>query len=102
MRISFSPVRSDATLALAKTGPKALTINGDTLDLSDVPDGATVNANGLHPMLIGDIEMKPTGPHLTVILPHKADAPNAARFPADIINPPDGPIAVPGQTAEED
>lgn len=97
MRISFSPKRSEAALVLQKTGPKAIVINGDTLDLSDIPDGATIDTAGLHPMLFGDIEMKPDGPHLTVILPHKADAPEAARFPADIVNPPDGPIAVPGQ-----
>ena len=102
MRISFSPMRSDAKLALVRIGAQALSINGDLLNLSDVPEGATVDASGLHPMLVGTIEMKPSGPHVTLILPHAADAPHAVRFPADIVDPPPGPIVLPGQTAQED
>ena len=38
--------------------------------------------------------------HLALHLPHGPDAPEAARFPAAIVDPPDGPVPLPGQPPE--
>lgn len=95
MRIILSPCRMDGSLTLQRLADKVLKINNDTLDLSGIPAGATVDATGLHPMLAGTIEMTESGPEITVILPIGPDASEEQRFPADIVNPPMGPIALP-------
>lgn len=96
MRIKLSPARMDGTLSLQRMGAASLRINGDTLDLSSVPDGATIeDAGGLHPMLAGNIEMTDDGPEITVILPLGPNPSQAQCFPADIVDPPLGIIALP-------
>jgi hypothetical protein len=41
MHITLTPMRHDATLTLHRAG-EVLTINGDPLDLSVIPEGATL------------------------------------------------------------
>lgn len=95
MRISLCPQRRDDGLAVSKSGD-VLTINGDTLDLSAVPEGATVeNAGELHPLLTGTIERIGGEIHLTLVLPHGANPPPELAFPQPITATADGPIALP-------
>jgi hypothetical protein len=102
MNISFSPQRRDnGSLTLSKQGD-ILTIAGTACDFSKLPDGATLPGSAVNcPWLTGDVERINGELHLTLILPHGPNAPEATRFPKPIINPPDGVIELPLYNAEQ-
>lgn len=95
MLIKLSPVRSDVELIVFKQGD-SLTINGLTLDFSQLPDGATLPASATGCEWVLDQVDRIDG-HLaiTLILPHGADAPEEARFPAVIVDPANGKVVLP-------
>lgn len=96
MIIKFSPVRSDAAFSLARLGD-TLTINGLALDFAKLPDGGTLPAGAIaSPDVLGPVERRAGKLVITLCLPHGADAPEVARFPADILDPPAGMVQVPG------
>lgn len=96
MRIKLSPVRSDAGLAVSKSGD-TLVINGMTLDFSRLEDGATLPVDAISTSVIaGDVERVDGQLLITLQLPHAADAPEYVRFPGDLY-PVDGPVQLPGQ-----
>ena len=96
MRISFSPMRRDDTLEVSKTAD-VLTINGETLDLSALPDGATLPAGAVScEWITGPIERIDGEIHLTLILPHGANPSPSVAFPEPITVTADGPITLPG------
>ena len=100
MRIKFSPQRRDDQLSIERAGD-ALTVNGVKFDFANLPLGATLPAGAADcPWIFGDIERTAEGVHVMMLLPHAADAPESARFPRDIVNPADGPILLPGTTAQ--
>lgn len=101
MHITLVPVRSDDRLVLDRAGER-LTVNGTVLDLAPLPEGAVLprDAAGC-PWLAADITRRDGVLHLALILPHGAGAPEAARFPAPVIDPPDGPVALPQTHPEE-
>ena len=100
MIISFSPQRRSDTLELGRTGPHKLSINGDVLDLSDLPDGASVaDAAELHPLLVA-AEKTVGESRVTVILPLPERASPAQCFPADIVDPALGPVELPAPLPE--
>lgn len=99
MRIKLSPVRSDAELAVIKSG-EALIINGVKLDFSRLEDGSTLAAEAIGSEWVAQPVERISGDLVvTLMLPHAADAPELARFPVDIINPADGPVYLPGLEA---
>lgn len=95
MILTLSPQRRDDTLTVARTGD-ALTLNGEAFDFSTIPDGGEI-AEGIVPCawIIGPVTRTGGRVTLTLLLPHGADASAAARFPSPIIDPPDGPVALP-------
>lgn len=95
MNINLSPQRRGDTLTVSKAGD-ILTINGDQFDFSSLPNGATIEA-GVVPCdwIVGPVERVDGEIHLTLILPHGPNPSAAVAFPVAIINPPDGPIAIP-------
>lgn len=98
MHISFSPCRSDDTLALSKSGD-ALTVNGDVFDLSPIPDDAILPSDAIDSdWIVGDVERIGGVLHLTVRLPHGPNPSPSVAFPEPIIVAGDGPIAVPRDT----
>lgn len=104
MRISWSPQRRDDILALSRAGD-VLTINGDNIDLSVVPDGATLPYGAIdNDWIAGPVERIDGVLHLTLLLPHGPDPSPAVAFPEQITVAADGPIAVPAdpQPQEED
>ena len=100
MEISFAPMRRDDTLTLSKSGD-VLTINGEVFDLSVVLDGQTLLQSGMDcDWLASDVERIAGVIHLTLILPHGANAPSETRFP-DPITATDGAITVPEHSIPE-
>lgn len=104
MKITLSPTGEpyghlfEAPLALERRG-QTLVINGQELDFSVIPAGATLPdgaaATGC-PYIVGDIERDEDGVlHITVMLPHASNAPYEARFPEPVIDPADGVVPLP-------
>ena len=97
MKINLSPQRRDDTLVVSKVGD-TLTINGDTLDLSVIPDGATLpDASEVHPFLMGPISRTNGVLELTFILPHGPNPSQAVAFPEALVDVPDGPVQFPAE-----
>jgi len=95
MKIKLSPKRRDDTLTVTKQGD-TLTINGTAYDFSVIPDGATLPKDATDcAWLASDVERIDGVLHLTLLLPHGANATQAARFPQPIINPADGVLELP-------
>ncbi|WP_426234714.1 hypothetical protein [Pseudomonas sp. TWP3-2] len=95
MIIKLSPIRMDGTLALFKSGD-ALTIDGETFDFTELPDGAVLPAEAVGcPSVVQPVERVGGQLIITLSLPIAVDAGEAACFPADIANPPDGEVRLP-------
>ncbi|MGN7901489.1 tail fiber assembly protein [Pseudomonas sp. 22373] len=95
MIIKLSPVRSDVSLSVSKSGD-TLEVNGVALDFSRLPDGATLPAESVGcNFVISPVERINGDLVLTLMLPHAADAPQGARFPVDLY-PADGQVQLPG------
>jgi hypothetical protein len=95
MIIHLSPQRSDAPLSVSRDGD-VLTIGAEAFDFGPLPDGATLPREAVNcPWLASDVQRIDGELHLTLILPHGPNAPEAARFPASIVDPPDGPVFLP-------
>lgn len=88
MIIKLSPVRSDARLFVSRLADM-LTLNGVAFDFAALPDGATLPSEAVSSECVLDpIERLNGRLVITLRLPHAADAPELARFPDDIIDPP--------------
>ncbi|PRD42189.1 hypothetical protein C5748_17135 [Phyllobacterium phragmitis] len=95
MRISFCPQRCESSLTVTKSGD-ILTINGDPVDLSGIPDGATLAADAVsNEFVVGEVERISGELHLTLLLPHGPNPSQAVAFPAPLADVPDGPLQIP-------
>jgi hypothetical protein len=95
MNITLSPQRRDDTLEVIKSGD-TLTINGTAYDFSVIPDGAILPKEVVDCMwLASDVERIGDTLHLTLLLPHGAEASDAARFPTPLLDPVDGLLELP-------
>lgn len=109
MIITLVPIRMDGTLTLIREG-EALILNGERVDLSAAAEGAPLDLSlrdeagdvvAPHPWIIGPVERRAGRLHLSLLLPHGADAPEAVRFPAPLSVESDGPVPLPGQDGTE-
>lgn len=95
MKITLIPQRRDDRFSLAKSG-EALILGGKAFDFSQVAEGAPLACDTLEcDWFAGDIERIAGALHLTLVLPHGADAPHETLFPAPLILSEDGPVALP-------
>lgn len=96
MILSFSPQRRNAPLLLERLGD-ALIVNGETVDFAPLLAGYILPPGAIPSDLFPDpVRRDLSGVlHITLVLPHGPHAPEAARFPAQIVDPPDGPVALP-------
>ena len=95
MIISFSPQRREGTLSVSKSGD-ILTVNGMLIDLSGIPNGATLPARAIDSEWIaGPIERVDGVLHVTLTLPHGTKPSQAVAFPEPVVATGDGPITVP-------
>lgn len=96
MLIHLQPQRRDDMLTVIKAGD-VLTINGDAVDLSVIPDGAELPSDAIdNAWLTGAVRRVDGVLHVSLIFPHGPEASESVRFPAAIVDPPDGAIALPG------
>jgi hypothetical protein len=102
MQITLSPARRDARLDLSRNGD-TLTINGEAFDFSPLPEGATLPAEAIaSDWFAGPVERVDGELHLTLVLPHGADAPQETLFPAPLTLTGDGPVTLPSYEKETD
>ena len=101
MKITLSPTRRDETLTASRDGD-TLTLNGETFDFGPLGEGETLPADAIDsPWITGDVTRADGALHITLRLPHGANAPEETRFPETIIDPPDGEIALPMHSLPE-
>lgn len=95
MKITLSPQRRDDSITVIKSGD-TLTINGEAFDFSAIPEGATLPKDAISSeWFAGDVSRTNGELKISLILPHGADASEAARFPQPITVTSDGPINLP-------
>jgi len=95
MKITLSPQRSDETLVASKLGD-VLTINDVAYDFGPLLDGQTLPGAAIDcPHITGDVSREGGQLQITLLIPHGPNASESARFPAPIINPPNGPLEFP-------
>ena len=95
MQITLTPQRRDDTLTLVRSGD-VLTINGEAFDFTAIPEGGTLPRDAVAcDWLAGDVTRSGGVLHLTLVLPHGADAPQATLFPAPLTLTGDGPVVLP-------
>lgn len=74
----------------------ALTIDGETFDFAALPEGAVLPADAVGcARVVQPVERVGVQLIITLSLPIAVDAGEAACFPADIANPPDGEVRLP-------
>ena len=80
MKIKLSPVRSDSEPLIASVEGDVITVNGVEYDLSPLGPGEELPA----PVPFSGSIIRDDGGilHLTLLLPHGANAPEETRFPA--------------------
>jgi hypothetical protein len=101
MKINLSPQRRDDPVPTVSVKGTTLKINDDELNLSEIPNGATLNnAEEVHPLLTGTIENRNGQYELTMILPHGSDPIQAQAFP-EAINITTGKVDLPQNTYQE-
>ena len=99
MHINLSPQVHEGALQIARAGD-VLTINGQAFDFSPLPEGAVLPGAAVAcEFILGDVTRHGGRIVLTLRLPIAWDAPHEAAFPQPIIDPPNGPIALPGAPA---
>ena len=95
MKITLSPFRNNETLTASRDGD-TITLNGEAFDFSPLEEGESLPADAIDSEWItGDVTRTDGVLHLTLRLPHGADAPEETRFPEPITDPPDGEIDLP-------
>ncbi|MBD1590266.1 hypothetical protein [Pseudomonas typographi] len=102
MIIKLMPQRRDDTLSVVKSGD-VLTLNGEAFDFSAISDGASLPAAAVSSeWVIGDVSRTDGELTVTLILPHGYPYSQEQAFPADIVDPADGEIALPQAPATEE
>ncbi len=95
MIIKLCPQRRDDELVLSKRSD-VLTINGERFDFRGVPEGAVLPASAVDcEFVVGDVTRLDGELIITLLLPCGPEATESARFPFDIVSPPDGNVSLP-------
>ncbi len=95
MKIKFSPQRRDDTLTVVRSGD-VLIVNGEAFDFSQVGEGDTLPRPAINSQWFSsDVERIGGELTLTLLLPNPRNYSPAQAFPVDLINVPNGPVALP-------
>jgi hypothetical protein len=99
MRIEFSPMLTEGTLALHRAGD-VLTVNGTTFDFTSLPEGGRLPRAAVPcPWLADDVRRIDGKVRVVLILPLADDAAVEVRFPAPLDPATAGVLAAPGLVA---
>lgn len=102
MRIDLSPQRRDDALEVLKHDD-VLTINGEEFDFSNLPNGAKLPREAVEcEWLASDVERIDGDIYLTLIVPHGPNPSPAVAFPAPLVNPANGKLALPRDPEPEE
>lgn len=95
MRLLLSPQRRDDALTISKSGD-VLKINGEAYDFTPLPDGGELPRNAIDcEWICGSVKRVDGELIVPVILPHRTDASEAARFPEPLVMSGDGEVILP-------
>lgn len=95
MNITLTPQARPDSLTLSKSGD-TLTINGDAFDFSFIEEGDVLPHDAIDcDLLASDVTRTDGAITLKLVLPVRSTSSDAAKFPASILNAPDGDIEVP-------
>lgn len=95
MLINLSPIRSDNSLEIIRTG-ETLKINGVPYDFSQLPEGATLPREAIGcEFILSDVHRVNGEIELTLLFPIRADASLEARFPQPMTINNDGQVVLP-------
>lgn len=95
MKIKLSPQRRDEELLVSKRGD-VLTINGEHFDFRELTEGAVLPSSAVDcEFIVGDLTRNNGDLIVHLLLPCGPEASEYAKFPADIVNPPDGKVELP-------
>ena len=95
MIIQLSPQINGKNLVVSKKGD-SLTINGESFNFTPLSEGSILPASAVDSDFITGTLTRQNGQlMITILMPILADAGEEARFPAPIVNPPDGYIKFP-------
>ncbi|MNP18894.1 Caudovirales tail fiber assembly protein [compost metagenome] len=79
-----------------------MNINGLTIDLASLADDSSLPVSAINsPWLAAPIQRVDGQLVLTLYLPNSPESTEAERFPRDLVDVPDGRVALPGRPAEE-
>ncbi|WP_447742357.1 tail fiber assembly protein [Pseudomonas laurentiana] len=100
MRIKLSPLGSGEKLTVVREDD-ILIVNGRSFDFSRVGNGDTLPFDAVAcDWLIGPVERISGELQIHLLMPHDDEAAEAVRFPADVIDPPNGPVRLPSGESE--
>lgn len=103
MMIFLKPQFASGTLNISKQGD-SLTINGDVLDFTDLPEGGEYPPEAIdNDFVVGGVKRVDGDVHIAVLLPYSnPNPPRAVAFPDPVTVTADGVIALPeGRDAPE-
>lgn len=101
MHITLTPVQMDTPMTLHRNGD-VITINGSTLDFGPLQEGALLPREAVgSDWIASDVKRIDGVIHLTLVLPHGPNAPEATRYPAPITLTGNGPVTLPVFDIEE-
>lgn len=96
MQITLIPQVAEPRIQLVRAGD-VLSIDGRDFDFTGLPEGAVLPASSIAcDYIVGPVTRQAGRVHISLRFPIAPDAPHEACWPAPIIDPPDGPIALPG------
>lgn len=99
--ITLAPQVCEAGALSVSVEGDAITVNGDTLDLSGLVEGEPLDLYEVgYPWIADNIRRVGEVIHISLLFPLRFGASEAARFPAPIEVATDGPVAVPPNTPE--
>lgn len=105
MKITLSPANCNERLTASVAGD-ILTVNGLSLDFSDLEEGSSLPPGAVSSQWIaGDVYRHAGEIHLTLLLPHGSDAPLETRYPValhEAMTVTEGLVPLPPYAAEEE
>lgn len=102
MDIKLSPTAGVSTSLVVFKQGDILAINGLTFDLSELEDGGILPVDAINsPWFAEPIERADGRLKVTLTFPTRDDATEEERFPAELLEVPDGRLVLPGPQTEE-